>query len=378
MPYALNNITMNRGCLVSLIIFVVIVLIGAGATLYYLKAKEDVGLATYNTESPTVDNIVLKTVATGSVQPRKEVQIKPQISGIVNEIYLEAGDTIKEGDLIARVKVIPDMVSMSNAENRLERARISRDNAAMDFERNLELFEKGVISRADFQQFEIAKRQAGEEMNAAEDNLAIIREGVAKRSGSGTSLTLIRSTIGGMVLDVPVKEGNSVIEANNFNDGTTIASIADMEDLIFLGKVDESEVEKLSLGMDLILTIGAIQSKKYEAKLEYIAPKGVAENGAIQFEIKAAVRLDKADFIRAGYSANADIVLDRKDSVLTISETLVQYDDEQKAFVEVATGENTYERRDVKLGLSDGLRVEVLGGIVADDKIKMWSQPIYE
>jgi HlyD family secretion protein len=276
------------------------------------------------------------------------------------------------------VKVIPDMVSMSNAENRLERARISRDNAAMDFERNLELFEKGVISRADFQQFEIAKRQAGEEMNAAEDNLAIIREGVAKRSGSGTSLTLIRSTIGGMVLDVPVKEGNSVIEANNFNDGTTIASIADMEDLIFLGKVDESEVEKLSLGMDLILTIGAIQSKKYEAKLEYIAPKGVAENGAIQFEIKAAVRLDKADFIRAGYSANADIVLDRKDSVLTISETLVQYDDEQKAFVEVATGENTYERRDVKLGLSDGLRVEVLGGIVADDKIKMWSQPIYE
>lgn len=369
---------MKKGCLVSLIVFVAVVLVGAGGTLYYLKDKENVGPASFLTESPTIENIILKSVATGSVQPRKEVQIKPQISGIVNEIFLEAGDTIKAGDLIAQVKVIPDMVSLSNAENRLERARIDRDNAAMDYDRNSELFEKGVISRADFQQFEMAKRQAAEELNAAEDNMAIIREGVAKRSGSGSSLTLIRSTIGGMVLDVPIKEGNSVIEANNFNDGTTIASIADMEDLIFLGKVDESEVEKLNLGMDLILTIGAIPNKKYNATLEYIAPKGIAENGAIQFEIKAAVNLTKEDFIRAGYSANADIVLDRKDSVLTINEGLVQYDEEQKPFVEIETGENQFERRDVNLGLSDGIRVEVLGGVAKDDKIKIWSQPIFE
>ncbi|MFM1933041.1 MAG: hypothetical protein RL226_2344 [Bacteroidota bacterium] len=369
---------MKKGCLVSLIVFVVVVLGGAGATLYYLKSKEDMGPVTFNTETPTVDNVVLKSVATGSVQPRKEVQIKPQISGIITEIYVEAGAIIREGEMIAKVKVIPDMVSMSNAENRLERARIENDNALMDFERNAELFEKGVISKAEFQQFETAKRQAREELNAAEDNMAIVREGVAKRSGGGSTLTIIRSTISGMVLDVPVKVGNSVIEANNFNEGTTIASVADMDDLIFLGKVDESEVEKLNLGMDLILTIGAIPDKQYNASLEYIAPKGIAENGAIQFEIKAAVNLSKDDFIRAGYSANADIVLDRRDSVLTIAESLVQYDENQKPFVEVETGEQQFERRDLTLGLSDGLRVEVQGGVTASDKIKDWSKPITE
>lgn len=367
---------MNKGCLYTLIIFVVIVLIGSGATLYYLKAKEDQGPETFETMKPVVGNIVLRTVANGSVQPRKEVEIKSQISGIVSEVYVEAGDKVKDGDLVARVRVIPNMVSLSNAENRLERARIALDNANMDFERNKKLLESGVISTAEFQQFEIAQRQANEELQASQDNLQIVKSGVGQRSGSAT-LTEIRSTINGMVLDVPVKAGNSVIEANNFNDGTTISTVADMDDLIFQGKLDESEVEKLEVGMDLILTVGAIEGKSFDAKLEYISPKGVEENGAIQFEIRAAVRLGDEDFIRAGYSANATVVLDRSDSVVTISERVVQYDKNgQTPFVEVSTGSNQWERRDVKLGLSDGLNVEVIEGVQESDELKLWNKPI--
>jgi HlyD family secretion protein len=365
---------MNKGCLYALIVFVVLILAGAGGTLYYLRAKENQGPQQFGTETPDVRNVVLKTVANGSVQPRREIEIKPQISGIIKDIKVEAGDIVKEGDLIAQVTVIPNMVSLSNAENRLERAKIALDNAKMDYDRNKELVDKGVIAPAEFQQFEIARRQALEEMNAAEDNLQIVKEGVARRSG-GATLTKIRSTIDGMVLDVPVKRGNSVIEANNFNDGTTIATVADMDDLIFEGKLDESEVEKLRQGMDLILTIGAIEGETFNAELEYISPKGVEENGAIQFQIRAAVQLKSEQFIRAGYSANADVVLDRRDSVLTVSESLVQYDQKQQPFVEVKIGENEWERRDVKLGLSDGLFVEVLDGVSKDDQIKKWNRP---
>jgi len=365
---------MNKGCLYSLIAFVVVVLLGAGGTLYYLNEKEKQGPEIFDTEQAVIGNVVLRTVANGSVQPRREVDIKSQISGIVSGIFVEAGDLVQAGDLVARIRVIPDMVSLSNAENRLERAKISFDNADLDFKRNAKLLESGVISNAEFQAFEIALRAAREELNAAEDNLQIVRDGVGRRSGKST-LTEIRSTISGMVLNVPIKEGSSVIEANNFNEGTSICVVADMEDLIFNGKVDESEVEKLEAGMELFLTIGAIEDKKYDAVLEYISPKGVAENGAIQFEIRAAVKLAEGDFIRAGYSANANVVLDKRDSVLTISESVVQYDAEQKSFVEVAVGENAWERRDVKLGLSDGLRVEVLEGLSTEEKLKLWNKP---
>ncbi|WP_306642970.1 efflux RND transporter periplasmic adaptor subunit [Sanyastnella coralliicola] len=368
---------MNKGCLYVLITFVVLILAGAGGTLYYLKEKESTGPETFDTKKAEKTDIVLKTVANGSVQPRQEIEIKPQISGIISEIYVQAGDIVEEGDLLAKVKVIPDMVSMSNAENRLERARIALDNADMDYERNKQLLDKGVIAPADFQQFEIARRQANEEFKAAQDNLQIVREGVAKRSG-GATLTKVRSTISGMILDVPIKKGNSVIEANNFNDGTTIASVAAMDDLIFLGKLDESEVEKLSPGMELILTIGAIENKTYKAELEYISPKGVEENGAIQFEIKAAVKLDSTDFIRAGYSANADVVLDRRDQVMAVPEAVIQFDEEQNTYVEVSDGNSGWTRKDVELGLSDGIMVEILSGITEEDEIKVWNQPRFE
>jgi HlyD family secretion protein len=368
---------MRKGCLIPLIILIVLVIGGAVFTFYFLYEKENEDPLKYTTEAAAVANVIQKTVATGSVVPRKEILIKPQVSGIIKEIYVVAGDMVKEGDLIAKVKIIPDMANLSNAENRVNRAKIELENATMDFERNEKLYKEGVIAKAEFQPSEIGRRQAMEELKAAEDNLQIVKEGVTK-SDNTSSTTLVRSTIRGMILDVPVKEGNSVIEANNFNEGTTIASIADMGDLIFEGKVDESEVEKLKTGMHLIMRIGAMETRDFKADLEYIAPKGIEENGAIQFQIRAAVKLAEGEFIRAGYSANADVVLDRRDSVLTINESLVQYDESQKAFIEVETAPDTYERRDVQLGLSDGIIVEVLGGVTATDKIKVWNQPIKE
>jgi HlyD family secretion protein len=301
--------------------------------------------------------------------------IKPQISGIVRKVLVEAGDQVKTGEVIAEVTVVPDMGALSSAETRLQRARISFEDAQMTADRNGSLLEQGIIAAADYQVFDIALKQAQEEIYAAEDNLKIIQDGVAARSGR-TSNTMIAATIDGMVLDVPVKKGNSVIEANNFNEGTTVASVADMKDLVFLGKIDESEVEKLSVGMDIQLTIGAIEGLTIPAELEYISPKGVEEAGAIQFEIKAAVQLSENQFLRAGYSANANVVLDERREVLVISESLVQYEG-LIAFVDVEVAAGVFERRDVDLGLSDGITVELLSGIEEDAAIKVWNQPQY-
>ena len=276
----------------------------------------------FTTEKAFMSSIVKKTVATGSVVPRNEIEIKPQLSGIISELYVEAGQQIKYGDLIAKIKVIPNMSNLNNAENRLNRAKIALDNAQKDYNRNKPLYEQKVISQQDYQRFSIALDNAKEELSAASDNLQIVRDGVSSKSGK-TSNTLVRSTIAGTILDVPVEVGNSVIEANNFNAGTTIAFVADMNKMVFEGKVDESEVGKLKLGMDLILTLGAIEDQKIPATLEYISPKGVDEQGAIQFEIKAAIVNKNDIFIRAGYSANADIVFEKKDSILVISESLL-------------------------------------------------------
>jgi HlyD family secretion protein len=338
-------------------------------TLWFLYQKNQEPPVVFETETPAVRTIIKKSVATGSVVPRNETFIKPQISGIIQNIYVKAGDIVKEGDLIAKVKVIPDMVALNNAENRVNRAEIGLNNAQMDYDRNKKLADEKVISEAEFQQFQIARRQAQEELNAAEDALAIIKEGVSKKSASSSN-TLIRSTVNGMILDVPVEEGFNVIEANNFNDGTTIASVADMDNLIFEGNIDESEVEKLDLGMQLILTIGAIEDHEFKANLEYISPKGVEEEGAIKFEIEAAVESDTNFFIRAGYSANANVVLERADSVLSIDEGLVTFEGNE-AYVEVETKPQQFEKRTIKTGISDGIFIEVKSGLTKDDKIKV-------
>ena len=337
-------------------------------TLVFLYQKSQTKPDVYEIQTPKVSNIVKKTVATGSVIPRKEIEIKPQVSGIVEEIFILAGQKIKEGDVIARVKIIPDMVNLNAAESRVNRAKLNMEDARIDFDRQSVLFGKQVTSKEEFQKAKLAFNSAKEELEAADNNLELIRKGVTKSSATTTN-TLIRSTIKGMVLDVPVKEGFSVIQANTFNAGTTIAIIADMNDMIFQGKVDETEVGKIREGMNIELTIGAIESEKFNAELKYIAPKGAVDNGAIQFDIKADVKLKENQFIRSGYSANANIVLEKRDSVLVIPEGLLKFQ-KDSAFVEVEGLPQKFEKRFVKTGISDGINIEILSGITKTERLK--------
>jgi len=353
------------------ILGIVIVVVAFGGTLVFLYNKSKKKQDFFENKSPFVSDVVVKTVATGSVVPRYEIEIVPQVSGIIDELYVEAGDKISKGQVVARIKIIPDMVTLNAAETRLNRAKINFEDAQIDYERQQKLFDKDVISYEEFKASKVAYDSAKEELTAAENNLELIKNGVTKKAASATN-TLVRSTINGMVLDVPVKVGNSVIQANTFNAGTTIASVADMSDIIFEGKVDETEVGKIREGMPIELEIGAIDKQKFDAILEYISPKGVEENGAIQFEIKASVHLTDDQFIRAGYSANANIVLERKDSVLVIPEGFLQFENDS-SFVEVNVGtddEPSYEKRFVKTGLSDGINIEISEGLSPDDKVK--------
>ncbi|NOY96765.1 MAG: efflux RND transporter periplasmic adaptor subunit [Chlorobi bacterium] len=351
-------------------IILIVILVGAfGGTLFFLYNKSKKKPDVFETKTPFISNVIKKTVATGSVVPRQEIEIKPQVSGIINGVYIEAGDRVKKNQVIARIKIIPDMVNLNSAETRVNRARINFEDAKINYERQQKLFYKEVVSYEEFKSSKVAYDSAKEELTAAENNLELIKNGVTKKAKSATN-TLVRSTIDGMVLDVPVKEGNSVIQANTFNEGTTIASVANMSDMIFEGKVDETEVGKIKEGMDIELEIGAIEKEKFDATLEYIAPKGKEENGAIQFEIKATVSLKGGQFIRAGYSANANIVLEQKDSVMVISEGLLKFEDDS-SFVEVETGEpQVFEKRFVKTGLSDGINIEIIDGLTLDEKIK--------
>ena len=353
---------------ILLFVFLGVLVLGGVAFLIKKSKKQPV---IYGTENPTITNIVQKTVATGSVTPRKEIAIKPQVSGIVSEIYVEPGETVKQGDLIAKVKIIPDMVALNSAESRLKKAQLQLEDAKLVYDRQKKVFEQGVIPEAEFQKVRIEYNTALEEVEAAENNLQLVKEGITKKSGE-ISNTLIRSTIEGMVLDVPVEVGTSVIQTNTFNEGTTIASVADMGEMIFEGNIDETEVGKLREGMKLELIIGAIEDATFDAELEYIAPKGVEENGAVQFEIKAKVKLDEIYFIRAGYSANANIVLDKRDSVMAVSESLVVFEEGKKdsAYVEVETGPQVFEKRYIKTGLSDGINIEVVSGLSPEDKVK--------
>ncbi|MEM6343002.1 MAG: efflux RND transporter periplasmic adaptor subunit [Bacteroidota bacterium] len=335
---------------------------------YFLISQNEEDPIIFETDSPFYTAIVKKTVATGSVVPRKEVEVKPQVSGLISKLHVEAGDMVKVGDLIATVRIIPDMVNLNNAENRLERAKIAMKNAKRDFDRNEKLLEEGVIAQATFQEIELSYLNAQQEMQGAQDNLDLIRRGSTKRSGK-TANTNIRATISGMVLDVPIEEGNSVIEANTFNDGTTIAIVANMDEMIFEGKVDEAEVGKIKEGMPLLLTIGAIEDIEFPATLEHISPKGLEENGAIQFEIRAAIQLREDQFIRAGYSANADIVLERRDNVLAIKEALLQFKGDS-AFVEVERSTQKFDTLYIQTGLADGINIELLTEVDEAIKIK--------
>lgn len=356
----------------TIIILVILAIAFVGA-LFYLYQKNQQSPIVFKTEKAEIKTIIKSTVATGKIVPKEEVLIKPNISGIIEEVYVEAGDNVKAGDLIAKIKVVPNVSSLNNAFNQVQTAKIDLDNQEKLFNRQKTLFDKGVISANDFDVAQTAYKQAQQNYRAAQQNVEIIKTGTSK-STANLAQTMIRSTVTGMVLDVPVKAGNQVIESNNFNEGTTIASLADVGNMIFEGKLDESEVGKIKLNLPLEITIGAIENKKFNAVLDYIAPKGTEENGAVQFPIKGTLNNKDNTFIRAGLSANASIILEKAEKVLAIKESLIQFDEKtKKSFVEIETSNQKFEKRTITLGVSDGIYVEIKSGISKDDKIKVWN-----
>ncbi len=346
-----------------------LVVLFIGWAFFYLYQKSHAKPVVFQTETGEVTNVVKKTVATGSIVPRREVEVKPKVSGVLSELYVDPGKIVKLGDQLGKISIIPDAGQINQAESAVRTAQIALDNAKRELDRNEALFKQGVVADAELQRFrtDFALRQ--QDTNTASSNLQLAREGATRSQGKSSTL-IVTATAPGMVIDVPVKVGFSVIQANNFNAGTTVATIADMDDMIFDGRVDEAEVAKVKEGMKLAIKVGAIEDDKLEGKLEYIAPEGKLTDGAIQFEIKAAVKLKDNVRIRANYSANADIVLDERQNVFAIREALVQYDS-GKPFVEVETLPQTFIKKDVKLGLSDGIKVEIVSGVSQTDKIKV-------
>ncbi|MBU3820938.1 efflux RND transporter periplasmic adaptor subunit [Flavobacteriaceae bacterium XHP0103] len=341
--------------------------------LKYFMDSNSKAIEDFNVEEPFYTTINTQVVATGKLNPEEEVELKPQISGIVDQILVEEGDVVKKGDLIATIRVVPNEQSLVQAQSRIKTAQLSFNNAKTQYDRDKALFDKGVISKQDFETTELNYDQAEETLRQAQNDYQIIKKG--SLSGGATANTSITAQISGTILEIPVREGDQVIESNTMNDGTTVATIADMSLMIFEGKVDEAEVGKIKEGKDIKIVLGAIQDKDFPAKLSFVAPKGVEENGAVQFTIKADVNIDQGTNIRAGYSANAEIELENKDSVFSIREALLQYDRiTDKPFVEIQTGEGQFKKQDVRIGLSDGINVEVLEGIKEGDKIKVWNK----
>ncbi len=353
--------------LIALLIFGIL-----GAALFFIKSNSKSAI-TYETSSPFISNIEKKTVATGKVIPEDEIEIKPQISGIIDKIYLEEGARVKAGDLIAKIKIVPNEQALNQAKGRVRNAEIALNNTKIEYDRNKALFDKGVIASQDFNNLQLRLDQSTQELQNARADYQIIRKGSA--GGSASANTNIRATVPGTILEIPVEEGDQVIQSNNFNDGTTIASIADLTKMIFEGKVDEGEVAKLQVGTDLKISLGAIEDEELDAKLKFIAPKGVEEAGAVQFKIEGDVVVKEGVFIRAGYSANASIVLEKKDSILVIPEALLQFDKKtDKPYVEVSVGDQKWERKDIETGISDGVNIEIVSGITEEDEIKQWNK----
>ncbi len=352
------------------ILLVLLLISAVSGTFLFLWKKAQPEKVFYEIISPAHETIESIAVATGNIEPRHEVLIKPQISGIISKLYKEAGQMVKEGEIIARIQVIPEMGQLNNAESTLRLSKISLDQIEEAFKRDQVLYKRGVLSREDYEVSYANYLKSKEDHAHAQSSLEIIRDGIVRNSKSST--TQIRSTINGMILDIPVKVGNSVIQANNFNEGTTIATVADMNDMIFRGNVDETEIGMVKEGLPIRLTIGTMQNRKFKAKLEYVSPKGVENNGTMQFEIKAAVNIPDDIFIRAGYSANAEILLKRAKQVLTVPENCVEFH-EKSAFVYVLvkdSPEQVFERRQVVTGLSDGINIEIKNDITMDDLIR--------
>ena len=359
---------MKKYVKIALVVVVAAIFVGTFAFLY---SKSKPQIKQYEIVTPEITDLEKTTVATGKVEPRDEILIKPQISGIVDEVYKEAGQTVKKGEVIAKVKVIPELGQLNSAENRLRLAEINTKQAETEFARMKKLYQDKLISKEEYEKSEVSVKQAREEKATSKDALDIIKEGITKKSASYSN-TMIRSTIDGLIIDVPVKAGNSVITCNTLNDGTTIATVANMNDLIFRGNIDETEVGRIHEGMPIKLTIGALQNLTFDATLEYISPKGVEQNGANQFEIKAAIKVPDSVNIRSGYSANAEIVLDKASQVLAIPERTIELSGDS-TFVWVLTDsvpEQKFIRRQVTTGLSNGIKLEIKKGLTMKEKVR--------
>jgi len=355
------------------IILGIVLLILLVVVLKYFKDSNAKEVVDYKTELPFYSTLDTKTVATGKLNPEEEIELKPQISGIVDQIFVEEGDLVRKGDLIAKIRVVPNEQALGSAKSRINSTRLSFENAQTLFNRNKTLFEKGVISKQDFENSELSLNQAKESYNQSKDDYQIIKQG--SLSGGSSANTTIVAQIPGTILEIPVREGDQVIQSNNFNAGTTIATIADMSKMIFEGKVDESEVGKLEEGKDIKVILGAINEKEFPAVLTFVAPKGVEENGAVQFTIKADVTIEASTKIRAGYSANAEIEIESKDSILVIKEALLQFNRiTEKPFVELLEDNGTFKKKNIEIGLSDGINVEIIDGVEEGDKIKVWNK----
>jgi len=343
--------------------------------LKYFKDSNSKDIVEYKTEQPFYSSVDTKIVATGKLNPEEEIELKPQISGIVDKILVEEGDIVQKGDLIAKIRVVPDEQSLVSANSRIKTTKFSYENSKILFDRNKILYEKGVISKQDFETNKLNMNQAKESYSQARKDFKIIKQGSI--SGGGSANTNIIAQISGTILEIPVREGDQVIESNNFNAGTTIATVADMSQMIFEGKVDESEVEKLEEGINIKVILGAINEKEFPAKLTFVAPKGIEQSGAVQFTIKADVEVESSKSIRAGYSANAEIEVESKDSVLVINESLLQFNRiTEKPFVEILNNNGEFRTKNVEIGISDGINVEIIEGVKLTDQIKVWNKAL--
>jgi len=352
---------------------IIILILGFLFAIAYFVRTNSKSAIEYDTTSAFTSSIQKTSVVTGTVIPEDEVEIKPQLNGIIQQILVEEGDIVENGDLIAVIKVVPDERSVYSAQSQVNAARLNLANAEKQISRAQELYSKQIISQQEFEDLELSFNTAKENLKAAENDLEIIRKGSV--SGSSNANTNIRATVSGTILEIPVKLGDQVIAANNFNAGTSVAIIADLNKMIFEGKVDEAEVGGLQIGQDIKVSMAAIPNKEFEAILKFVAPKGTEEGGAVQFKIEADLNLDEDSFVRAGYSANGSLVVDNREDILVIYESLLQFDRRtQQPYVEVETSEQNFERKDIQIGLSDGIIVEIISGIEITDKIKIWNK----
>lgn len=348
--------------------FLVVVFIGMVlGTFYFVWNRSQPEPQVFETETPFKTNIIKKIVANGSIVPQKELLIKSRVSGIVDELYVEAGESVRNGQLLARIKIIPNAAGLAQAEANVERAKIALSDAEKEYSRQNKLFEQQVIPEAEIQPSLLRLNLAKQELEAAKNALQVVMEGAS--ASTSQKVTNVYSTSDGTILEVPVKKGTTVIESNSFNEGTTIASLADMNALMFKGFLEESEVGKIKEGLPIHILIAALPGKVITSKLNFISPKGTDVNGAIQFEIKSYLKQDKENYIRAGYSANAEIVLDSRDSVMAVREGTIGQEG-SKRFVEVKQPDGTFKKQWVSVGLSDDINTEIIQGLNGDERIK--------